>query len=178
MKQMRRDRGLPADGLESCMERLSLQPESIFEFPEGIPAFDDVRQYVFICNPDISPFVVMKAIDGSELSFLCIDPFLICPDYLPEIGDGDTSLLDLASPSDVLMLSIVTIRDDVHDTTANLQGPIAVNMRNRKGRQIICEGTRYPVRYHIGEALDRLARLENSEAADEASDLQPWGSAA
>jgi flagellar assembly factor FliW len=58
------------------------------------------------------------------------------------------------------MLSIVTTSKDVRKTTANLQGPLAINVRTCRGKQVLCEGEGYPVRYRIWEALDRLAERE------------------
>jgi len=44
----------------------------------------------------------------------------------------------------------------MRDITANLQGPVIVNIQACIGKQIICEGQNYPVRYRIWDALSRL----------------------
>ena len=132
------------------------RPEQTFHFPEGVLGFEDARQFVFICKPETSPFVFMRALEPTYLGFVCVDPFLICPDYKPRISDTDISFLELTSPAEVLLLSIVNPAPDARQTTANLQGPLAINLRNGKGKQILCNQQNYPVRNAIWEALERL----------------------
>ena len=68
----------------------------------------------------------------------------------------------MKDPSGLLLLSIVTVNADVHKTTANLQGPIAINIQACLGRQIICEGQHHPLRHKIWDALNdfREATIE------------------
>lgn len=151
---------------------MPIGPENVFQFPEGLPAFEDAKQFVFLCKPETSPFIFMRAIEPLDLGFVCIDPFLICPEYKPRISDADTAFLGLNSPDDVLLLSIVTANTDVQKTTANLQGPLAVNLRTCKGRQIICDGQGYPIRYGIWEALERMAERERMDKSEEAEAIR------
>lgn len=130
--------------------------EQIFEFAEGLPAFEDARQFVFVCNEATRPFVFMRSLDVEDLGFVCIDPFIVCPDYKPRISDADTEALGLESPADVLILTIVTANADVKQTTTNLQGPLVINMRTRQCRQVICDNQKYPVRYNMWEAMGEL----------------------
>lgn len=152
---------------------MPIHSENIFHFPEGLPAFETVREFVFLMKPDTQPFMFMHSIQPPDLVFVCIDPFLVCPDYQPRISDADTSFLHLKQPEDVLVLAIVTVRKDVRETTANLQAPIIINMQTSLGKQIICEGQHYEMRYKIWEALDRIT--SDSKSKKEAR-MMPAGS--
>lgn len=134
---------------------LPVSADNIFHFPEGIPAFESVKEFVFLHKPDASPFIFMNAVKPADLAFVCIDPFIICPDYRPRLSEADTSYLHVSSPSELLMLSIVTIAKNPEDTTANLQGPIAINMQASIGKQIICDNQHYPIRFRIWDALEQ-----------------------
>lgn len=147
---------------------LPIRPEHIFHFPDGLPAFENIKEYVFAFKPGMHPFIFMHAVEPPGLSFVCIDPFIVCPGYRPRLGPCDQDFLRIDSESDVLMLSIVTVRPDVRETTANLQGPLAINIRTSIGKQVMCEGQSYPVRYRIWDAVDKLA-----EAAEESEAVQP-----
>ncbi len=151
-----------------------IQDESVFEFPEGLPAFEEAKQFVFSCRPETSPLLFMRATEPATLGFVCIDPFLICPEYKPRISDADAAFLEIGDTDEILILSIVTASPDVRKTTANLQGPLAINLRTRKGKQIICDRQDYSVRYAIWEALERLT---DSAPAD-ATSAEPNRSAA
>ncbi|QBG47404.1 hypothetical protein EGM51_08365 [Verrucomicrobia bacterium S94] len=134
--------------------RIPVSDGNIFTFPDGVPAFEEYREFVLYCNTDVQPFFFMKSIGISpEVSFVCIDPFLVCPDYQVRVGPSDLQALDLTSGEDAFIFSFVTVRDNPCDITANLQGPVILNMKNSRGRQIISEGTKYDVRFRVWDAL-------------------------
>ena len=144
------------------MRAMKLAPQilmnKVFHFPNGLPAFEEVKNFIFACKPETAPFVFMRALEPAQLGFVCIDPFLIRPGYKLDLSDADTAFLEITNPDDVLVLSIVTPSPDVHLTTANLLSPLVVNMRTCQGRQIIIADQNYPVRYCIWEAIKNLSR--------------------
>jgi len=146
----------------SHLEARPVHSENIFHFPEGLPAFEYIKEFVFLFKPDTTPFIYMQALNPADITFVCIDPFLIHPDYKPRICDADVSFLHLKRPEDALVLSIVTVRPDVAETTANLQGPVIVNMQTSIGKQIVCENQKYPLRYKIWEALNKISTDEKA----------------
>jgi flagellar assembly factor FliW len=133
---------------------LPVRPENVFRFPEGVPAFESAREFVFLAEPDTRPFFFLQAIGPLAVRFVCIDPFLVCPGYRPNLSASDVRFLGLARPEDAFVASIVTVTPDPRDILANLQGPVIVNLVTCVGRQIICEGQTYPVRYRIWDAVD------------------------
>ena len=140
----------------SRLVSLPIRPEHIFHFPLGLPAFEDFKNYVFTIKPDTRPFMFMNAVEPAGLSFLCVDPFLVHPNYAPRIGPADQEFLRASHTEDILLLSIVTVRPEVQETTANLQGPLAINIRSSIGKQIICEGQSYPVRHRIWDSIETM----------------------
>lgn len=149
----------------SRLVSLTVRPEHVFHFPQGLPAFEEFKNYLFTINPETSPFVFMQAIEPAGLSFVCIDPFLVCPDYTPRIGPDDQETLCLSRPESLMLLSIVTVRSNVRETTANLQGPLAINIENSIGKQILCDGQSYPVRLKIWDALEAFRTDKESDLA-------------
>jgi flagellar assembly factor FliW len=56
------------------------------------------------------------------------------------------SEIGIQSREDILMYVIVTLDKAVpHNSTANLLGPILINIRERRGSQIILDDNRYSV---------------------------------
>lgn len=146
----------------SRLVSLTIRPEHVFHFPQGLPAFEDFKNYIFTIKPDTSPFVFMQSIEPAGLSFVCVDPFLVHPEYAPRIGVADQEILRLARPEALMLLSIVTVRADARETTTNLQGPLAINIENSIGKQILCDGQSYPVRYHIWDAIEKMAAMSQT----------------
>ena len=131
----------------------SLGDESIITFDDGVPAFEDAKSFTLITNDDIKPFMYLKSLEVEDLGFVCIDPFLICKDYLIKISAADLSKLSLKEPENALCFCFVTVRPDPKDNTANLLAPVIINLENRKAKQIILEN--YPVKFNIWEGLDK-----------------------
>ncbi len=125
----------------------------IFNFPDGIPAFENSKKFVLLLNPNIKPFVYLKSLDLDDLGFVCVDPFLVCKDYSVKVPAKDLSILGLKSPGSAFILSMVTVDKDPQKTTCNLLAPIVINMENYVGRQVILEEN-FPVRYRIWEGLE------------------------
>lgn len=122
-------------------------------FPDGLPAFEKVKEFIVISNEEEAPFLWLQACSKPNLAFICIDPFLVHPNYRPEINDDDVEFLKLAKEEDAFILSIVNIRSNNNNTdgvTCNLVGPIIINWKERVGKQVIIKNHfDYNVRHPI-----------------------------
>ena len=135
-----------------------LRESVIFNFPDGIPAFEHTHRFVILLNENIKPFVYLKSLDDENLGFVCIDPFLVCAkDYSIKIPAKDLSLLEIKDSASALILSMVTVDKDPRNTTTNLLAPIIINMDNLAGRQVILEEN-YPVRFRIWDSLEEMEK--------------------
>lgn len=128
-----------------------LQHRKKITFPEGLPAFEQVKDFVLIANEEEAPFLWLQAVSSPNLAFIVVDPFLVNPDYRPDICDDDVDFLKLTDPNDALVLAIVNIHNSNGDgITANLVGPIVVNTKERTGKQVILQNhLKYSVRHRI-----------------------------
>jgi flagellar assembly factor FliW len=117
--------------------------EDIITFPKGIPGFEKSREFVLASIPDYVPFEWLICIDGSLLRFAIINPMLFRPDYSPAMEKEQLVDLGIEKPEDVLLYSIVTIRENPLESTANLVGPVIINKTRRIGKQIIIDDDRY-----------------------------------
>jgi flagellar assembly factor FliW len=122
-------------------------------FPEGLPAFETVNNFVIVANEEEAPFLWLQAADLPDLAFIVIDPFLIAPDYRPDISDADIRSLEIEEPDDAFILSIVTIQSGGSGITANLVSPVLINTRKHMAKQVILNNHRdYSVHFRIDEA--------------------------
>lgn len=135
----------------------SVHPENIFKFPEGILGFENIKEYIFLMNEKVKPFLFMQALHDSDLSFVCVETFLIKPDYSMKLNDVSVNFLELENPSDALVLSLVTVRKRIEEITANLISPIVINLRNSRAKQVVLEDSNYEVKYNIWEAIENRA---------------------
>jgi flagellar assembly factor FliW len=139
---------------------MPVKPENIFHFPAGLPAFENAHDFVFLCPDDYKPFFIMQSLSSCALAFVCIDPFCIYPGYAPTIEEADVKALALTGPQDVFLFAIVAANRDVRKTTANLRGPVVVNIRTGIGSQILCSNCDYPMQYPLWEAASKIQNIE------------------
>jgi flagellar assembly factor FliW len=108
----------------------------VIRLPYGLLGFEGVKNYVLLTNPDEAPFMWFQMLEEAKRSFLVVVPSLVVPDYHPNLGDGDVEFLELSSPGDAFLISIVTLRPH-SQATVNLKGPIVINRRTLVGKQVI-----------------------------------------
>jgi flagellar assembly factor FliW len=122
----------------------------IIKFQNGIPGFNDNKEFVIIQTPEFAPFEWLVCIDtATKLRFAVINPMLFRPDYSPNIEKEQIEDLEIEKPEDILLYAIVTIKKDPAESTANLLGPVIINKTKRIGKQVIIEDTNYTTKEKI-----------------------------
>lgn len=127
---------------------VDVDDSQIIDFPQGLFGFEEYHGFAVI-ESEYRPFWWIQSLDESTLAFAAIDPFVIVPDYEIEIDDATLSSIGVSSPCDVVVFSIVTIPDDGRPVTANLQGPVVINKKNRKALQVILGDSKWSIKHNI-----------------------------
>jgi len=105
--------------------------------PAGLLGLEPIKEYELVANPANDPFLWMQSVGATpDVAFLLVSPFVVVPEYQPDISDDDAAALELTAPDDALVLNIVTLRRP-GSATVNLKGPIVINRRTRLARQIV-----------------------------------------
>jgi flagellar assembly factor FliW len=117
-------------------EKRTLNGENIIRMPYGLLGFEGVKNYVLLSRPHEEPFRWLQMLDQGRHAFLVVSPFLVLPDYQPDIADEDARFLQLIDPADALVVNIVTLRGKGH-ATINLRGPVVINRHSMVGKQVI-----------------------------------------
>jgi flagellar assembly factor FliW len=126
----------------------TIRPDSAIEFPEGLLGMEEFRRFAFVRAGTDTVFW-LQSLDSSGLVFLLVDPFVHFANYVVDVPAADALELGAKDPSDVAVLVIVTLPQAAQTggrPTANLQGPIVLNPRTRRAKQIICRDADYGVR--------------------------------
>jgi flagellar assembly factor FliW len=130
-------------------EATASAPGNIVRLPAGILGFEQHKEYMLLANPAEMPFAWLRVADSASLAFVVINPFVVMPDYAPDIPDTDAEFLDLKEPTDALLFSIVTLRGP-NRATLNLKGPIVINRHTHTGKQvIIANASNYSVEHPL-----------------------------
>lgn len=128
---------------------LEIDIEEIITFPRGIPGFEDVRRFAIFENREIHPFKWLICVDQPDLGFVIISPHLLDSDYNPKLYESDLQELQVAPTDRLTLFAIVTLTPDPLKSTANLQGPLLINLSKKTGKQIVVVDEEYSVKYPI-----------------------------
>jgi flagellar assembly factor FliW len=128
---------------------IEVDEASIVEFPEGLLGFRDFKRYYFHEPSPASALLWMQCVDLPALGFVVSDPRLFMPDYSIGATAAQLEPIRLEGVEHCQVWVILTIPEDPSKLTANLQGPIVVNVDRKLGAQLVLneEGmtTKYPV---------------------------------
>ena len=128
---------------------LQVAPEAVIEFAAGLLGFPECRRFALVSAGRDGLFW-LQSLEHATLAFLLADPFHFVPGYAVELGDADRTELAARDAADVALLAIVTLpRTRDERPTANLQGPLALNVRDLRGRQLALGEGRWGVRWGL-----------------------------
>ena len=118
------------------------QEESVFEFPAGLPGFEEERRFVPIEHAASKPIVFLQSLNRPSLCFITLPVLAVRGDFSLAISAEDLRTLELpekrqpAIGAEVLCLAILSVAEG-HMPTANLLAPVVVNLKTRRGLQSI-----------------------------------------
>jgi len=144
---------------------IEIEEEKIITMPLGLLGFPENKRFVVFQHKENSPFFWYQSLDDPGLAFVITNPILFKPDYqvnseavLRDMKWFDEPALDL--------FVIVTIpQGRPQDMTANLVGPILVNLDTQEAVQMIIADTSYTHKYPLLEprAESEELRAESQE---------------
>ena len=125
---------------------LVVPADSIINFPAGLIGFPKAQRFIMVEHK--APFSWLHSADDPNLAFVVVDGFEFGPSYdvKPPYVDKEC---DFTETDEYAILVIVTVRPDPRMTTANLKAPLFVNLKNRKGVQVIFDNPRFSTRYPL-----------------------------
>lgn len=131
---------------------IEIDEEKIIIFKDGLLGFENIKKYSVVLNQEKDiPFSWLQGVDDTNLAFVITNPFAFKNDYNFEIPENVIKQLEIEKEEDVMVFSIAVIPKDMKKTTINLRGPLVINIRNKKGKQIVLDTDQYPLKYFIFE---------------------------
>jgi flagellar assembly factor FliW len=121
----------------------------VIEFPWGIPGFPNLRHWLPLTVESHPTFVWLQSLDDVSVAIPTADPWTIFENYDPKMPAYAFQSLDIKEASDFATLCVVVVTSMAENMTMNLMAPILINLRNKKARQIMLDGSSYSPREAI-----------------------------
>ena len=129
---------------------IEIEEEKIITFQGGLLGFEDIKRYIVIENKDKEvPFNWLQSVDEPELAFVVTNPYTFAQDYEFDIPQKVVDDLEIKSIKDVMILVIAVVPEDIQKMTINLRGPIIINLKNKRVKQIVLNSEKYSLKHRI-----------------------------
>jgi flagellar assembly factor FliW len=138
---------------------LHVPASSVIEVPSGLIGFPKATHFIMIDHKP--PFSWLHSTQDPNLAFVVVDGFAFGQQFEAPFGDKD---IDLKPQDEFAILVVVTVRSDPRMTTANLKAPVFVNVRNRRGVQIIFDNPAFSTRHPLW--TEEATKQEKADAAE------------
>ena len=129
-------------------DEVEIDEADIIKFQNGLPGFLDEKQFVLM-NLEDTVFQVLQSVETQALAFIVVNPFQFKSDYEFVLDNQVVEQLKIESDEDVTILSIVTLKDSLKESTVNLKAPLVINAKTKEGKQYIIQKTDYTTKESI-----------------------------
>lgn len=139
---------------------IEVPEETLIVIPSGMIGFANYTKFVLLdYNP---PFSWLHSVEAPDLAFVVVNAAEFGDSYAVPLPMGDSDI-DLKEGDEVAIVTLVSVRPDPTQTTVNLKAPVVVNLRNRKGRQIVIDQADYPTRMPLWANKDEGKQGESEK---------------
>jgi flagellar assembly factor FliW len=129
---------------------ISVEHTKTIEVQGGLLGFPQSTRYVILDHEEDSPFKWLQSCDEGHLAFVITDPMIFFPDYKVQFRREEIATLKIDEEEDLAVFVLLSLHtSDIHEMTANLQGPIVVNAKTRVGRQVVLKDTLFRTKHKI-----------------------------
>lgn len=124
---------------------IEVEPSKVIEFPRGLPGFEDMHRYTLLHPEGEDPkYFVLQSLDQPDVAFNLADPARFGFNFEISLSDEDSATLDLAAPDEAAVV-VMLVRDHKNQLRANLNAPLVLNLRSRRGIQHVFSRLNYEV---------------------------------
>ncbi|SDZ33437.1 flagellar assembly factor FliW [Evansella caseinilytica] len=129
---------------------IDINRDNIIVFEQGIPSFEEEKEFILLpFSKSPSPLYILQSVNTTKLAFVVMTPFTFFPDYEAKLPDSVLEKLEIEKKEDVALFVILTIKETLEKSTANLRGPIVVNSKKQLGKQIILDNSAYHTKHQL-----------------------------
>ncbi len=128
---------------------INYDDQNVVSFESGIPGFEDLRSFTLIDVENVDNLTCLQSLDDGNVCLFMVPPATLVDNYDIDVNDNVVNELDLKSQEEAELYTLLSIKNDMSETTANLRCPIIINTTTRKGLQGILENTGYKIKEKI-----------------------------
>ena len=138
---------------------LEVDEDRLMFFEDGILGFEDQHRYALVQTGEDSVFYWLQAVDKPDLAFVVCDPRTFVADYQVPVKREEVKEIGITDPLSAQVFVITNKVDGM--LTGNFQGPLVINVKTRKARQVVLSDKRYGTRHPLMR-VDQVSAMEKT----------------
>lgn len=128
---------------------MEIDESKIIHFESGLPGFLDEKSFVVLDIPGNDVLQILQSVTTPELAFIVTNPHYFYEDYEFKLEDSIVELLGIKKKEEIVVMSILTVRDPFPTSTINLKAPLIINWANKRGKQVVLNDEKYSMKASI-----------------------------
>ena len=121
----------------------------ILTFENGLPGFENEKNFILLSIEGNEVYQILQSTNSKEVGFVTANPYLFISGYTFDLDESTVEALSIESEEDIIVLTIVTVKEPFNASTVNLKAPVIISTKSQKAKQCILESADYPIRYSI-----------------------------
>jgi flagellar assembly factor FliW len=136
---------------------IEIDEKNVLTMPEELPGFPGFEKFILLEDPESAPFCWLQSLEDPNLALVIMNPLIFKPDYRIDLkgfsvsrGKGWEGLEE----KDLVTYVVINISEEKKDNriTANLMGPIIINLKNNEAVQVAISDSSYSHQYNVLES--------------------------
>jgi flagellar assembly factor FliW len=123
--------------------------------PEGLPGFPGFERFALLEDPKSAPFCWFQSLEEPNLALVVMNPLIFKPDYKIDLEGfvASRGWKDIGE-DDLLTYVVINISEKENNNriTANLMGPIIINLKNNEAIQVAVSDSAYSHQHNVLES--------------------------
>ena len=126
---------------------VEIEKDRVISFPSGLLGFSSFTKFVLLQPDEQGVFFWLQSVETPDLAFVVTDPAMWVADYRANIRKEQMQEMGLDEIETAQVFVIVNKRDAV--LSANLQGPLVINVEKCLAMQLVLADKRWSTRHEL-----------------------------
>jgi len=132
---------------------LKIQTDQTWNFPKGIPGFEDEKELALLPIEGNDTFQVLQSTRTPDIAFIVANPYTLVKDYTFNIDEPTIDLLEIKKQEDIFVLGVLSLKQPFESSTINLQAPLIFQSTTKKAKQMILNDNTFNMRHPVGNQV-------------------------
>ncbi len=125
------------------------EADSVIRFPRGLPGFESETLFVPIEREASKPVLFLQSLVTPQLCFITMPVESVKPGYELRVSDEDLELIGATDGMSASLRCLAVICTGRQRPTANLLGPVVINLETHQAVQAVRDDARYAVQHPL-----------------------------